>query len=317
MHSRWYNLTVLALWVATMTWLVTQKIMPSVLVGNPPERTAILAAQVEDRTVGWQVFWENQQVGWAWNRTDRLGGGATQIKGRIHFDRLPLRQFVPEMLQSLLTPDNPLPVHIPLDADSTLLFDSEGKLDRIQSSVAFDPQSPSIEVIGVVIDRKIVLSVRSGGFTYETERPLPKDVMMGDALSPQTRLPGLWEGRKWTVELYSPLRPPTDPVEIVQAEVVGRDPIIWAGNSENAWLVVYRGDPGSDVGRAGKERTRLWVRDNGIVLQQQVEVFQSTLTFRRMTAEEKAELESLYVRELSTSSQGSSDESNRCEVESR
>ena len=290
MHSRWYNFSVVALWITTMTWLVTQKILPSLLVGDPPERTVIISAQLADRLVGWDLLWGKEPIGWAWNRTDRMEAGGTCIRGRIHFDRLPLRQFVPEMFQSLLTSETPLPAHVPLDSSSALLFDREGKLTRLESSVAFDPDTPAIEVAGVVADGKLVITVRSAGFSYETKRTFPKDVMLGDALSPHTQLPGLWQGRKWTVELFSPLRPPNDPVEIVQAEVVGREPIVWNGQAENAWLVVFRGDPGGEVGNAGRERTRLWVRDDGVVLQQQVSIFTSTMTFVRMTLEQELKL---------------------------
>ncbi len=297
MHSRWYNFAVVALWVTTMTWLVTQKILPSLMVGDPPERTVIISAQLADRSVGWSLFWGKEPIGWAWSRTERMEAGVTCIRGRIHFDRLPLRQFVPEMLQSLLTPENPLPAHVPLDSSSALLFDLEGKLTRLESSVAFDPNVPTIEVVGEVAGGKLVITVRSAAFTYETKRAFPKDVMLGDALSPQTQLPGLWQGRKWTVELFSPLRPPTDPVEIVQAEVVGREPIIWNGKAESAWLVVFRGDPGAEVGNAGKERTRLWVRNDGGVLQQEVSIFTSTMTFVRMTLEQEMKLDERLDRD--------------------
>ena len=53
---------------------------------------------------------------------------------------------------------------------------------------------------------------------------------------------------------------------------------------------MFRGDPGGEVGNAGRERTRLWVRDDGVVLQQQVSIFTSTMTFVRMTLEQELKL---------------------------
>ena len=45
MHSRWYSVAVVLLWLATMGWLVSQKVLPSLVIGEPPDYQAILAVQ--------------------------------------------------------------------------------------------------------------------------------------------------------------------------------------------------------------------------------------------------------------------------------
>ena len=82
--------------------------------------------------------------------------------------------------------------------------------------------------------------------------------------------------------MYSPLRPPTEPTEVIQAEVVGRETIDWAGEQENVWVVVFRNDPGAEFGQSGKERARLWVRHDGKVLRQQIDVFGAKMSFEHL-----------------------------------
>jgi len=106
----------------------------------------------------------------------------------------------------------------------------------------------------------------------------------------------LRRGQRWTVELYSPLRPPNDPVEIRIAEVERREPIVWADRTINTWLVVYRDDPGTSLGDQTDPRAWIWVRPDGTVLQQRVRVFGSAITFVRLPPEEAAGLARKFDR---------------------
>ena len=88
------------------------------------------------------------------------------------------------------------------------------------------------------------IAILAGELEYHTDIDLPPDALIGDVLSPQTRLPGLRVGQTWTVPIYSPFRPPNSPVEILHATVERKDPIFWHDQIVPALLVVYRGDPG-------------------------------------------------------------------------
>ena len=98
---------------------------------------------------------------------------------------------------------------------------------------------------------------------------LPPKALLSDALSPQTQLPGFAPARRWTVPVYSPLWP-AKPLEIIYATVDGTEPVLWNGAVEDAWLVVYRSEPGSGAGSSQSPRGKLWVRRDGTVLKQQV-----------------------------------------------
>ena len=176
-----------------------------------------------------------------------------------------------------------------MDARSVLTIDSLGHLLRFDSSVRVDPFHDVICVRGTVEGRQLQLKVRSGETSFTSEAFLPSDALLSDALSPQTRLPGLREGQTWTMPVYSPFWSSKNPLEIVHATVESLEPIIWNGDPENCWLVVYRSDPGSG-GISQDPRGRLWVRRDGAVLRQQVFLFDSIIRFDRLPDDKAVEL---------------------------
>ncbi len=297
MNSRWFNVAVVLLWLASMTWLVTAKILPSFAVGSPPDHHDMFCA--EGQVLGYQVRWSDEPVGWAVVHGKRLVQGGSQIDSRLHFNRLPLRQIIPEGILDLFALKDAIPGEIRLDGRHEVTFHSSGRLQRFHSIVTLAPNVSTIQVEGFVAGDAIMLTIRSAGATYHTQRPLPENIMVSNGLMPQPQMPGLWKGRKWTVEMYSPLLPRTNPVQILQAEVVGRDHITWSGQLENAWLVVYRGDPGDGVGREGKERVWLWVRDDGMVLKHKIALLDGTLAFVRLPPGQESELDRIVQRQAS------------------
>jgi hypothetical protein len=117
---------------------------------------------------------------------------------------------------------------------------------------------------------------------------LPGDALVSDELSPQARLTGLHLGQEWTVPVFSPLRDPRSPVEILQARVDSRDLLMWEGEAISVFQVVYRPDSGAALSSTGGTRAKLWVRDDGTVLKQEVSVLNSKIVFLRNTAEQSA-----------------------------
>ncbi len=61
---------------------------------------------------------------------------------------------------------------------------------------------------------------------------------------------------------------------------------------ENAWLVVYRTEPGKATAVGQAPRGKLWVRcdRDGTVLKQQVVFFDTTITFVRLPDSDAVEL---------------------------
>ena len=109
---------------------------------------------------------------------------------------------------------------------------------------------------------------------------------IGDELSPQATLPGLTEGRRWTVPVYSPLRPGQSPLEILHAEVSGEETIFWEDSLVRVHVVAYREDPSSNR----EPRSRLWVDRSGRVLRQEAALLGARVSFVRRSDAEAARL---------------------------
>lgn len=144
----------------------------------------------------------------------------------------------------------------------------------------------NITIKGTMVGEQLDVVVQSGEFVYPTKVMVPADALMGDALSPQTRLPNLRVGQTWTVPVYSPFRPPTSPLDILHATVERSDPIVWNDQIVPTLLVVYRDDPGSGMTSKQAARGQVWVDRSGTVLKQEVALLTSRLTFVRRSADE-------------------------------
>jgi len=290
MNSAWYNVAVVLLWVASMIWLISQKVLPAVLVGEPPSYRTIVKANQEAPLVGWSMALNGRGVGWALNTTSSLPRDMTEVRSLVHFDHLPLEEMTPHWLRSLLVPETGWPARLQLEAKSKLAFDPLERLSEFVSTVGFQGMDDVIKLRGTLDGPELTLSVRSGDFTYETKLNVPQEALLSDGLSPQTNLPGLRQGQDWNVRVYSPLRPPNAPVEILHATVEESKTILWRGRYVDTWVVVYRGDPGAGTARTCTPRGKLWVREDGTVLRQEATLFGSTMTFERLSDDEAAGL---------------------------
>jgi hypothetical protein len=270
-----------------MSWLMVRKVLPPLLVGEPPSFQKIVAAQKLELPVGWDIFLNDRRLGWAVTRTTPQPGGETELRGHLHFDRLPVAEMTPGWLHTLLNLVEQRQAAITLDTRSTATISAQGRLSQFQSAVRIDPLEDSIRLCGRVEKNRLMLTVTTADFRYQTETYLPPDALLGDALSPQTQMPGLHLGQKWTVPIYSPLRPANSPLEILQATVEDQVPIYW-DHDQDVWLVVYRSDSGFSFSRSPLPRGRLWVCHDGTVLKQEVAVLDSRLIFVRMNAQRAA-----------------------------
>lgn len=305
MVRRWYSLGVVLFWLATMGWLIQQKVLPPLLVGNPPTYRSIVADRgPSDPPAGWQISLAGQPIGWAVSTTQRLESGLTQIRSRIRFARLPLSQLTPTWMQSLfrmLEVDRDFPdLALALNASSNLEIDPLGHLVGFHTKARLAPSLPgapepvreggdaqfNLFLQGVVEGRQLKLTVRSGDFVYDTHTYLPPDALMSDALSPHARLPDLRVGQTWTVPIYSPLRPPNSPLDVLHATVEREEPFVWQSRTVTALVVVFRNDPGSGLSTAHDVQARAWVDADGNVLKQELMLMSARLTFDRMSPDE-------------------------------
>jgi hypothetical protein len=282
MHRWWFNLAVVMLWLATMSWLVKEKVLPPLTVGEPPTYSRIIEAQKHGSPVAWQLLLNRRPIGWALSDTQRQPSGLVEIHGRVHFSDLPLE----EVMSAWTRTFSRLIAHpigkLRMDARSVLTIDPLGRLVGFDSAVQLHPLDEVLRVRGTMDGQHLQLTIGTGGASFASEAFLPSDALLSDALSPQTRLPGLRVGQKWTVPVYSPLWPAKNPLEIIHAEVENLETLFWNGVMEDCWLVVYRSESNSGANGNQEPRGRLWVRRDGTVLRQQVLFFSSLVTFDRL-----------------------------------
>lgn len=266
-------------WLTTTGWLVVTKILPSLNPGLPPGQQALYTSGSRIIPVAWSVLWNERPIGWALSTAQLTESRGLDVESRLHFDRLPLNEMLPGwaglFLRQLAREHAPAA----FDARGRLEIGSDGRLKSFTSNVAFAGAQDDVSLEGTVDDGEVSVMVKAGGLQYDTVKHLPDHVMIGDELSPQATMPGLYEGRRWTVPVYSPLRPGQSPIEILHADVGAETTLFWEDGLVRVHVVSYREDPTS-----GREpRCRLWVDLDGRVLKQEAALFGARMTFLRRT----------------------------------
>jgi hypothetical protein len=300
MSSRWYNAAVVLLWLSSMTWLVSTKLLPSWLRGEPPDSQKILRAQKSEPAVGWRILWNGRNLGTAVTTTLPLPFDLTQVRSVIHFDRLPLADVAPSPVRAYFPDLDRIGALVKIEIQTDLDFDPLGKLSRIDTvigvpeggrPVSLQPRPP-MHMRGAIDGPKMSVWIRVGDNPpwEKPDIPVPRDAMLRDAFSPQSQLPGLHQGQTWTIETYNPMRliATNDPKEVVHATVEGLAPVRWEDGQLDAWVVVFRSDPGSSLVAGGDVRGKLWVAKDGRVLKQEMPLFDSTMVFARLPDKEAA-----------------------------
>lgn len=301
MYSRWFSTAVVLLWLSTMGWLVKEKVLPPLLLGDPPSHQSILEARRGQPPVGWRLQWNRRDVGWATSSTTQLADGGTRIDNHVHFDDLPVNEMAPGWLQAIFRVVKPAAqsaargdrgtsANIQTDALSSLVIDASNRLREIESSVSFHPSGQTISMRGVATGSKLNITVHTFDVDLKAQIPLDADTLLHDAISPTTCLPNLYEGQTWTVSVLTPLKYPNSPHEILLAKVEGLRRIHHEGRITDVWLVTYHNNPGKKLSTETKPRTQLWVRPDGVVIKQEMSILNSTMTFLRLADKEALEL---------------------------
>ncbi len=308
MYSRWVNTAVVLLWLSAMSWLVIQKVLPPLLVGDPPNYRTILEARQDEPPVGWEISLDDRALGWAISSTTEMPGESVQISSKVHFDRLPVHALLPGWIGTAIQLSDSELGELRMDAESTLTVDMLGHLVAFESILRSDPGVPVIKMQGTADGAKLKLVIRFGNDIYEDSVDLPRGVMLGDAMSPQTLLPDLQMGQSWKLETYSPGLP-TFKTERLKATVEDIHRINYNGHQIATWVVVCRGETGFRLIGKTPPRGRLWVcREErvladgshvkaGTVLRQEMTIFGAKMTFQRIAGKRVAALEQQWDRE--------------------
>ena len=285
MSSRWFSLAINMLWLLSVTWLVTTKVLPPKSRDEPPTYRDILAQQGPE-PVGWRMTFNGRQIGWALSMAEEIDDGVTEVRSTIHIDEAPIRQLTPGWIRTLFGLSDQHGEGIGMDAESLLTIDAFGRLAGFESKVRIHPLPDPIRLTGAVDGSRIRLTVRAGEERYVCYAYFPQDGLLGGAFLPQTELPDLRRGQRWKVPTYNPLRP-SNPLDLLEAKVERMESFVWDNQTIDAWVVVLRPAPGHGIVHNDTVQGRLWVSpDDGKVLKQQINIFDKTITFVRLTSDE-------------------------------
>lgn len=266
-------------WVVTSGWLVVTKILPSLTPGSPPGYQAYHVSNGRLLPVAWSVLWNDELLGWATSLATRSDEGGLEVYSLLHFDRLPIDKVLPQWAKMMLPTALDATASYAFDAHGRLSIDPRGELRTFSSVVNIPATGGRVLLDGRIDDGEVNVDVRAHGVEYNVSRHIPRHLTIGDELSPQATLPGLYPDRQWTVPVYSPLRPGQSPIQILHARVAGEESMEWEGRMERVHVVHYRDDPSLHR----EPKCRLWVDRGGRVLKQESLMLGAKLVFVRQS----------------------------------
>jgi len=286
LYRPWSILLVVVFWCVTTGWLVVEKILPSLAPGSPPGYQALYASGNRLAPVAWTVSWNDLPLGYATSEAVRTEAGGMEVESLLHFDRLPIDEMLPAWTKLLLRPTVAPGTTLTLDARSRMEIDADGHLRAFSSKVDLPGTVDCVTLDGTVDDGDVSILIRARDMRYTTVRHLPAQLTIGNELSPQATIPGLYRNRRWTVPIYSPLRPGHAPIEILHAHVAGDEMMAWGDDLVRVHVVHYADDPAAHR----EPRCRLWVDQEGRVLRQESVMLGSKLAFVRRTDDDARRL---------------------------
>ena len=223
----------------------------------------------------------NSPVGSALSIVEPSPSDTVTVWSNLQLDKLPLNDLLPPWANSLLGANvGTLHPSIELDALGCMTINSRGELQDFQSIVKVPGVGQTVHLHGnITPGNKVTVSLHSGQLQYETSRQLPNNLSIRDELSPQATMTGVSQGQRWTVPIYSPLRPSHKPIEILYASVAGHEVLYFDNQLVNTDIVNYRTTPNDHQ----PPRSRMWIGPRGRVLQHESTILGSKLLFQRRT----------------------------------
>lgn len=292
----WMIPFVAAFWLLANGWLFVAKILPGMRSGAPPGQQALYTSGDTLVPIGWTVSWNDRPLGWALTEAARTDDGGMDVTSWLHFDHVPLDEMVPAWVGALIRTVATTEGIRRFDAEGRLHIDAAGRLRTFHSSVALPGAAAPILLDGAVDEGQVSMEVTAGDLRYDTKRHFPPDVSLGDELSPQATLPGLYEGRRWKVPIYSPLRPGQAAIDVLHAEVGPEEAMFWENRLVRVRIVTYRDDPTS----SREPRCTMWVDLEGRVLRQDALLLGSALSFLRRSDEAAVRLREEVAKPLAS-----------------
>ncbi|MCI0333095.1 MAG: hypothetical protein L0228_07720 [Planctomycetes bacterium] len=273
MGNRIFVGVVVLLWMGSMSWLMVARILPPFFNGEPPGHGVLL----RNEPVCWDIEYDGQLVGHAVSKAVPGALGTTEIHSRVLLEGLEVRKLAPQWMSTLVRGLG----QISLDMRTRIVLDSLNSLSSFETRVRLNDLPLVMKVTGRVDGPDLLLKVKSGDVTHTVRYPVPHNSLLASELIPQPKLLQVYVGRKWQQEVYSPFRPPSDSLEVLQAEVVEERWFDRRGERTRARKIEYRAMSPAGVAADNTLRAVVWVGDDGTVLRQDLHLMETKLRFER------------------------------------
>ena len=253
MPNRWTYMGVGLFWLVMMGWLVQRDVLPAFRHRDPPSYATVLARSPDEAPSRWTIELGGKRLGSAQTEVQRNADGTLLWRGTVTLSELTFRN----------RPRSAVGIQ------SEFLI-RDDKLSSFEITVRFDETERALEVRGVIDGRVLKLNARGPSLAYEKDFLFdPRDMLAG-IMSPLDRLPGLHSGQTWFVRELNPFT--VGALEGSRAEVSGTDDILWDGELVRTWVVSRQ---------YGGVQARIWVRDDGTILRQEMPMLWTMLTLVR------------------------------------
>jgi hypothetical protein len=273
MGNRIFVGVVVLLWVGAMSWLMVDRILPPFFNGDPPGHGRLIS----DEPVCWEIQYSGDTVGHAVSQAVPGALGTTEVHSRFLLEGIEIRRLAPQWMSTLVRGIG----EISLDIRSRMTVDSLQNLSSFETRVRLNDLPLVMKVTGKVEGADLKLKIQSGEVTHTASYPVPKQSLLASELIPESKLLSVYVGRKWQQEVYSPFRPPTDSLEMLQAEVVEEVWLEQRGERKRARKIEFRAMSPAGVATENTLRAVVWVGDDGVVLRQDLHVMDAKLRFER------------------------------------
>jgi hypothetical protein len=273
MGNRVFVSVVVLLWMGTMSWLMVARILPPFFNGEPPGHGVLL----RDEPVCWDIEHDGELVGQAVSKAVPGALGTTEIHSRVILEGLEIRKLAPQWMSTIVRGLGA----ISLDTRSRIVVDSLNNLSAFDTRVRLNDLPLVMKVSGRVDGPDLVLKITSGEVAHTARYPVPKKSLLASELIPEPKLLQVYVGRKWQQEIYSPFRPPSDSLEVLQAEVVEESWFDKNGERVRSRKIEFRAMSPAGVAADNTLRAVVWVGDDGTVLRQDLHLMDTKLRFER------------------------------------
>lgn len=261
MPHRLVSLAILIFWTIAAGALFTRDLLPTFLLGPPPDLRTIAHSDAPAGPTRWSILAGDdgkglnlRSVGQITTETLRKRDGWVRFTSQAWLDS-------GELLRGTAF-ETPQTERIGVVGSAEI--DSTGNLQNFRVGVKLDERGgPEVLSLDGRL-KKDMLEITTRGpinFLSGTQNlPYRPRGIVQNSLGPLDRMPGLQVGQAWETQVISPL---TGAIQRCSVEVVGTEHIIWGSTPVMTMKVVTKMAPISAA---------TWVRPDGLVLRQEVPI---------------------------------------------